>query len=138
MIKLPIKIVIYFQEKKLQAYPLIEICDGHQIIYAAPLSKQSEFFVYEALAESEEDITSEKTMDEGEEVSIKDIEELPDTVSSVEGPGSKVEDLPSNEEVLESLEEKNKASNGSEASTESFEELQLDSWMTLFYVKMLL
>lgn len=120
----------YIQEKKLQAYPLIEICDGRKIVYVAPLSKQSEFFVYEALAESEEEITSEKTVDEGEEVSAKDVEELPDTISSidsiVEG-GSRVEELPSNEEVLDSLDEKNKASNGSEASTESFEELQLDS-----------
>ncbi|GIY70936.1 testis-expressed protein 264 [Caerostris extrusa] len=121
---------LYIQEKKIQAYPLIEICDGEKIVYVAPLSKQSEFFVYEALAESEEEITSEKTVDDGEEISSKDVEELPDTISSidslVEG-GSKVEDLPSNEEVLDSLEDKNKASNGSEASTESFEELQLDS-----------
>ncbi|KFM73298.1 Testis-expressed sequence 264 protein, partial [Stegodyphus mimosarum] len=121
----------YIQEKKLQAYPLIEICDGLLITYLAPLSKQSEFFVYEALAESEEEVTSEKTVDEADEASVKDLEELPDTISSVDSlveGGSKVEELPSNEEVLDSLEEKNKtAGNGSEASTESFEELQLDS-----------
>ncbi|XP_015923208.1 testis-expressed protein 264 homolog [Parasteatoda tepidariorum] len=121
----------YLEEKKLQAYPLIEMCDGEKIVYISPLSKQSEFFVYEALAESEEEITSEKTADD-EETSAKDLEELPDTISSIdsliEGGGSKVEELPSNEEVLDSLEEKNKTnSNGSDASTESFEELQLDS-----------
>lgn len=116
----------------------MEICDGKQISYVAPLSKQSEFFVYEALAESEEEITSEKTVDEGEEISSKDVEELPDTISSVDSlveSGSKVEDLPSNEDVIDSLEEKNKASTGSEASTESFEELQLDSWVCNFVGK---
>ncbi|XP_054707731.1 testis-expressed protein 264 homolog [Uloborus diversus] len=120
----------YIQEKKLQAYPLIEICDGSKIVYVAPLSNQSEFFVYEALAESEEEVTSENTVDKADDGSIKDLEDLPDTISSVDSlvGGSKVEELPTNEEILDSLDEKNKiAGNGSEASTESFEELQLDS-----------
>lgn len=88
--------------------------------------------MYEALAESEEDVTSDKTLDEPEEISVKDLEDFPDTLSSVDSlmeSGSKVEDLPSNEAVLDSLEQKNKTggNNSSEASTESFEELQLDS-----------
>lgn len=113
---------------------MLEVCDGLQIIYLAPLSNQSEFFVYEALAESEEEVTSDKTLDEPEEISVKDLEDFPDTLSSVDSlmeSGSKVEDLPSNEAVLDSLEQKNKTggNNSSEASTESFEELQLDSWI---------
>lgn len=99
----------------------------------APLSNQSDFFVYEALAESEEEVTSDKTVDEPEDISTKDLEDFPDTLSSVDSlmeSGSKVEDLPSNEAVLDSLEQKNKtAGNSSEASTESFEELHLDSWI---------
>lgn len=88
--------------------------------------------MYEALAESEEEVTSDKTLDEPEEISVKDLEDFPDTLSSVDSlmeSGSKVEDLPSNEAVLDSLEQKNKTggNNSSEASTESFEELQLDS-----------
>lgn len=105
----------------------------------APLSNQSEFFVYEALAESEEEITSDKTLDEPEEISSKDLEDFPDTLSSVDSlmeSGSKVEDLPSNEAVLDSLEQKNKTggNNSSEASTESFEELQLDSWIVFLFL----
>lgn len=125
----------YLKERKLCAHPVMEIYNKEEIIFLAPLAKQDEFYVSEALEESEEETPSNQVQSDSDISKITEIEgekeKILDERESIPPPFSgsscsnSVEFI-SHVDVPE--ENGNSKTNGSDRSTaSSFEELQMDS-----------
>ncbi|XP_056884969.1 testis-expressed protein 264 homolog [Takifugu flavidus] len=138
------KLASYIEERKLCAFPFIEVCGSDVITYMAPLSRQTDFFVPEMKEEVKADVKEEDS-DEDRGTDITGADSHSD-VSSVSGgvpwdsretslaastAASLASSLPLRDVMDASDDAKpgdqsDRGSNGSVGSGSSFEELDMD------------
>lgn len=126
----------YVMDKKLCAHPIMEIYDGHEILFVAPLARQEEFYVGEALQESEEEAHSDQGIQadldqEDEQLHLEEPSYGPETNKMTAAEGNASENVGgvrvTQGEGDGQKETGSGASGSSVSTTSSFEELHMES-----------